>query len=288
MPSSKVKNLILEKYSQMSKTQKVIANYIEANYYKIPSMSVQELSDSIDTSYASIVRFSQMLGYDGFLDMKADIKKESSDYYSIHSRFDRALEKHTIGNKSNKTLPEMILDSDISNVNKLYQELDKDKINRLVDKIFDAATIHIIGVGLDSIIATFIEWYLCYMGFNTMCHTDSGFNTVRRISAITPNDLVILISTPRQLKIEKDILTMANATGAHTACITLSNSLEISSLCEISVDVSSKASDFINSYVCYMAVANVLIMSVYERDKENINRYIKRREQNEKYFDLLI
>lgn len=287
MPAERVIDKIISNYHEMTKSQKIIANFVEENYNRIPSMSVRDLSDAINMSYATIVRFSQMLGYDGYLEMRVAIKKENSDYYSVHSRFDRSLGRNT-ASAENLSFSRKILLNDLDNLQEFVKNFEDDKIASVVSEIMRADTIHLVGFGTDSTIIAFVDWYLGYMGFKTACHTDAGFKSSVKISSANKDDLIIMFATPRYLKIEKDILEMARDNGIKSVCITPGNAFDFMSICDIAVTVTDKANSLINSYVCYMAVANTLIMGVYERDRKNIDRDIKEKELKEKYFDILL
>lgn len=53
-------------YPKLTKSEKKIADYILNTPHKIINMSVQDLSDEINTSTASIVRFSKKMTKKGF------------------------------------------------------------------------------------------------------------------------------------------------------------------------------------------------------------------------------
>lgn len=286
MPTEKVVDKIISNYPKMTKSQKIIANYVEENYNKIPSMSVKDLSDAINMSYATIVRFSQMLGYDGYLEMRASIKKENSDYYSAHSRFDRLSEGNS--KQGNLSIAKKIIQNDLDNLNDTIKNFDDETFANVVSEINMADRIHLVGFGTDATIVTFLDWYMDYMGFNTVVHTDAGFRSSVKISGMKHGDLVIMFATPRYLKMEMDILLLARDVGVKSVCISPGNAFEFLSTCDYPITVTDKASSLINSYVCYMAVANALILSIYDSNKDVIDKHIKETEKNEKYFDILL
>lgn len=285
MTTERVVDKIISNYSRMTKSQKIIANFVEDNYSRIPSMSVKDLSDAINMSYATIVRFSQMLGYDGYLEMRSSIKKENSDYYSVHSRFDRYQEG---GKNNHQSLAKKVMQNDLDNLKDAIDNFDDEVFAKIVSEINKANRIHLVGFGTDTTIATFLDWYMDYMGYNTVCHSDAGFRSSVKISGMKKGDLLILFATPRYLRMEMDILLLAKEVGVKSVCISPGNAFEFLSTCDYPISVTDKASSFINSYVCYMAVVNALILSVYESNKEAIDKEIKWKEENEKYFDILI
>ena len=55
-----------EKFSQMSKSQKVIASYISEHYDQAVFMTAAKIGETLQISESTVVRFATMLGYDGY------------------------------------------------------------------------------------------------------------------------------------------------------------------------------------------------------------------------------
>lgn len=63
-------------YSQLSKTDFIISNFIISNKGKIITMSVDDISSSVFVSPASVVRFAKKLQFSGFSELKYFLKEE--------------------------------------------------------------------------------------------------------------------------------------------------------------------------------------------------------------------
>lgn len=290
MRSEKLIDTIKSHYSQFTKTQRRIADYICQNPKSLPAMSVQELASCLNTSDATIIRFAQSIGFKGYLDMRSSLKAEINQYYAPHSRFNRMAENDGQPQKEHqaRSMSEIIAENDMECHREFYETFDRKLIDDVVCEINQAETIHIVGFGTDSLLATFLDWYLGLMGYKTVCHTDGGFAASKRISSICGRDLLLLFTTPRHLKVEKAILYTAQNAGACTVCICPENSVELSSLCHKSLRVSERSNELLNSYVTYMSLCNMLIMAVYESNKECISEKLRENENFEKFFDLFL
>ena len=62
-----------EVYENLPKQQKVIADAILNNHEEIVLLNAKELSKKINVSSATIVRFAQFLGYDGYPDLAREL-----------------------------------------------------------------------------------------------------------------------------------------------------------------------------------------------------------------------
>ncbi|MFC6465141.1 MurR/RpiR family transcriptional regulator [Marinilactibacillus sp. GCM10026970] len=67
-------------YSQLSKTDFIISNYIISNKSNIIKMSVEEISSAVFVSAASVVRFAKKLGFSGFSELKYFLKEELDEH----------------------------------------------------------------------------------------------------------------------------------------------------------------------------------------------------------------
>lgn len=67
-------------YSQLSKTDFVISNFIISNKGKVITMSVDEISTAVFVSSASVVRFAKKLNFSGFSELKYFLKEEIDEH----------------------------------------------------------------------------------------------------------------------------------------------------------------------------------------------------------------
>ncbi len=71
-----IKFQIKEKLSQLTRSQKIIADYMIEHPQKFALCSLQELENELKVSKSTIVRLAQLLGYDGFYSLKAYFLEE--------------------------------------------------------------------------------------------------------------------------------------------------------------------------------------------------------------------
>ncbi len=285
----KVTDRIKAHYSQFTKTQRRIANYISENPNQLPAMSVRELAEYLHTSDATIIRFSQSLGYNGYLDMRNRLKSETNQYYAPLSRLNRTAQaEETKLKQAAMSMSDRVAENDLSCHKEFYSTFDRTLIDDVACEINKAETIYIIGLGTDAFLATFFDWYLGLMGYKTVCCTDGGFAASKRISNICAQDILILFTTPRHLKVEKAILYTAQTAGAYTVCIAPTNAVELSSMCDKALNISERSNEFINSYVTYLSLCNMIIMAIYESNKDAIQAKLKENENFERFFDLFL
>jgi RpiR family transcriptional regulator, carbohydrate utilization regulator len=67
-------------YDDLSKTDKIIANYIIKNIHKVPYEAIHSLAKSMNISASAMSRFAKTIGFDNFKDFKINLAAESIPY----------------------------------------------------------------------------------------------------------------------------------------------------------------------------------------------------------------
>jgi len=271
MESKLVLHIIREKYSCLTKSQKKVGEYIMKNLKQVAFMSTLDIASQLKLSDATIIRFARSIGFNGYPEMRDAIKREISYYDSPDELIFR---KQDFDPELNNIVMHVIK-NDMQSQKSFYKNFDYSKIDSVVSDIYAADVIHIIGIGTDRIIALFLDWYLRVMGFNVICYTESGFNLAAKISNLKTNDLIIMGTNPRHLKDEKNILENARKTGTKTIGITTMEPSELTNLFDTALAVDVKPNYFLNSYVTYMSLCNIILIKTFERNSEQIMDNVK-------------
>lgn len=124
-----------------------IANYIINNPEALLSMSVHELASRLDTSSATLVRFSKMLGLKGFTDLKQRISAALTKISSTESL--REVEKDdSVAEIKKKVLVRM--NHMVEQVNTV---LDDEQVEQATELIGHSENVLVFGLGASSLVA---------------------------------------------------------------------------------------------------------------------------------------
>ena len=140
----------LKDQKEFTSHEKDVADYILANLDRIPAMSAGELAKASLTSKATVVRFSQKLGLEGYQELKLKLLEETSQ----QSRLDRILANEPITGSSScddivNTLP-VLYDKAVTNTR---LALDKNSLTRINRMHQSAECIDIYGTGISYFLA---------------------------------------------------------------------------------------------------------------------------------------
>jgi DNA-binding MurR/RpiR family transcriptional regulator len=199
-------HLIQEKYHALTKSEKRIADYLLINKEQAVYQTMKDVTEAVKVGDATLIRFSQKLGFNGFSDLKIAIAKEefTSQYESDneHQFYDR------------------ILENQIKVLESTRQLLDPEVVMQAIEAITRAKHIYIIGVGSSGLSAASLEKMLLRVGVHATHSADPHFQA-HALALLGPEDLVICFSLSGRTKDIHDSLKIAKEN--HTPIIAITN-----------------------------------------------------------------
>lgn len=198
--------LIQEKYHALTKSEKRIADYLLKNKEQAVYQTMKDVTEAVEVGDATLIRFSQKLGFNGFSDLKIAIAKEefTSQYEgdNEHQFYDR------------------ILENQIKVLESTRQLLDPEVVLHAIEAITRAKRIYIIGVGSSGLTAASLEKMLLRVGVHATHSVDPHFQA-HALALLGPEDLVICFSLSGRTKDIHDSLKIAKEN--HTPIIAITN-----------------------------------------------------------------
>lgn len=120
-------NSRLYQYSdKLTASDNIIAHYIVNNPEKVTRMKIKDLTNKLYISKASLVRFCQKLQYDGFIDLKNQLKVELLE----------EMEKNSMGSKDSSFTPyEQLITNHKKLLDRFIQFVKRDDLEELISDI---------------------------------------------------------------------------------------------------------------------------------------------------------
>lgn len=149
-----------KQYPDFTKSEKKIADFILNAPHKIIDMSVQDLALAIDTSTASIVRFSRKVTGKGFQELKIALSRYLPEDTTNNTHLE------LVANESVDTLKSKMLSRATDTMNFVATHIDAKSIDEICHVIKQARNIFIFGYGASFVIATDLYQKLSRIGLN--------------------------------------------------------------------------------------------------------------------------
>ena len=186
-------NRIKEQYDKMSKSHKVIANYISEHYDRAVFMTAAKLGETLGISESTVVRFASGIGYDGYPEFQKALEECVRGKLSNVQRMDAKY-----GRSSQSEILTSVLSADIEKLQDTIDNLDPAAFESAVSTILSAETIYIMGLRSNEPLAAFLHFYLNMIRGNVvLLNTTSVSETFEQMIRISEKDCFIGISFPR-------------------------------------------------------------------------------------------
>lgn len=265
--------ILQEKYSRLSKGQKLIAEFIINNYDKAAFMTASKLGDIVGVSESTVVRFAIALGFEGYPNMQASLHDLVKNKLTIVQRLSMS---EDFSNKG--TVLKKVLKSDIENIRNTIDEIDMNTFEHAIDSFFEAKRIYIIGLRSSTALAGYLGFYLDLILDNIRVVSLGMSDVFEQLLRVSKDDLVIGIGYPRYSRKTLDALQYVKEQQCKIVGITDSNNSPIAAMADYTLVAKSNMSSFVDSLVAPMSLINALIVAIGMRQKSEITESLSKLE----------
>ena len=268
-------NIIKVKSTTLSKSQKIISEYIVSNCEKAAYMTAAKLSEKTGVSESTVVRFATELGFDGYPALLKNLQSYVKAQMTSVQRMELAYEK--MGSRDILT---GTLKADIGYIEKTLENIDKAQFEKAAMVISAAKKVYIIGVRSAACLAEFAGFYLNLIFSNVkLIKSTGGDDLFEQILNIGKDDVLIGISFPRYSKNTIKALNYAKNNGATVIGITDSKASPIVSESEICLIAESDTTSFVDSLAAPLSLINALIVAVGMNNKDRMQKNLEKLER---------
>lgn len=262
---------IYRQLEQLTDAKRKVASYILENGEAVLFMTVNQLSEAAGVDPATVVRTAQALGYVGYPEFQDGLRKEF---------LNRATPLKIM--QSNVEVDDGtwdIIDQDIENLCMLRKNLDKDKIGQLVERLFQAPKIVVVGIDLASTLSFYLGHLLESLRLPAVTVTAGGGRLRNQLLSLEEGHLLIGISFRRCLRETVNAVKAARGRGVFTVCITDSFVSPLPRFSDLCFLTPINSASYANSYVAPMSFINTLIVACARHDKKRSLSILKDIEQ---------
>src|SRR2546423_13261634 len=268
-PLSALEARFAKSRSQLNaRRQRLLRHIIDSadeNYF----LSSREMAKRYHIDATTILRTTQVLGYESFADFAADLRQHFVTRITPYTVLEAATrEKRSVADHVDDSL-----DKAIDNLNILKSDLDRQRVIELAKLIKRSR--HVLVVGLD--FASSLSYYLAYgllaLGLDAEAPIGSSGNLQTKAEALSSKDVLVAISFGQCLRDTVESVLRARKQGVPTFGITDSNTSPIARYCDAHLITPVVSPSFLNSYVAPMAAISTIHVACAHIDpKRSLNR----------------
>lgn len=272
---SDIVRVLENKLANLSRSQKILAEYIISNSEKAAYMTAGRLAEKTGVSESTVVRFACEMGYSGYPAFQSALKENVKAQLTTAQRMELAYEK--IGEND---ILESVLKSDIGFIEKTLEGIDKDQFKKAAAAISGAKRIYVTGVRSSAALANFAFFYLRLIFDDVQLISRAGGDGLfEQLLNVGEGDVVIGISFPRYSKNTIKALHYAKDNGATVIGITDSLLSPIVAQSHICITAMSDTISFVDSLAAPLSVINALLVAVGMGNREKMQKNLGKLER---------
>ncbi|NBG88759.1 MurR/RpiR family transcriptional regulator [Isachenkonia alkalipeptolytica] len=266
-------NQIKREFSQLSKGQKLIAEYIISNYDKAAFMTASKIGQTVGVSESTVVRFANTLGFEGYPQLQRALQEIIKTKLTTVQRVEMGTQYTNEGDIIRK-----VLRSDMDNINYTLENIDYDVFQKVINEIFLADKIYIVGLRSSTALAEYFGFYLNMILDNVRIVGYGVSDIFEQTLRVTENDLVIGISFPRYSNRTIEALRYIKEQNVKIIGITDTVQSPLNEICNYTLTAKSNMASFVDSLVAPLSLINAIIVAVGMREKDEITEYFNKLE----------
>jgi DNA-binding MurR/RpiR family transcriptional regulator len=189
MAAQDFNQIIGDKYPQLTKGEKQIANYLRKNQDESAFLSVGELAERLELSEATVVRFARKWGFDSFPAMREalqeNFRRRVGHSARLRSRLDELREAGDIFEK--------VTVSEIDYLTEALQTVDRGALHQAVDRMIACEHIYVFATGPSVSLVHILNLRLTRFGKQVIPLTTAGREALEPLPLMTDRDLLFAI-----------------------------------------------------------------------------------------------
>ncbi len=248
---------IKEKFNSLSKGQKLIAEFLIANYDKAAFMTAASIGETVGVSESTVVRFAITLGYEGYKELRKELHELIKTKLTTVQRLSMTEKYSTKENALKK-----VMEKDIENIQKTIDEIDYGEFGKAVDLILNAKHVYILGLRSSSFLAGYLGFYLNFLVKDSNVIIAGPNDVFEQLLKVDSDDVIIGISYPRYSRRTLEAIDFSKEKGCKIISITDSLVSPAAKESHITLIASSDMLSFVDSLVAPMSLINALIVSI--------------------------
>ncbi len=270
--SDSLEDRITSSLEGFSRKQRRLARFMLDNKYFVSFASAGDVGDKVDVSAATVVRFAQGLGYEGFSELQTAIREELPSYLTAVERMGERLSEPP----ATDDVPQSVFHSDINNIERTANALSASELDAVLDEMVRADHILVVGSGISMGPALFLTHSLKVIGMDARAALDGGLSLAVDTAQLAPSTLLIAIDLWRYVRSTVEAVYAARRQGVPIVTITDSVVSPLAQAADYAFEVATDGVTHSLSPTAVVTLINVLIAGLSYRVPEQSLEALRR------------
>ncbi len=258
--------LISDRYFSLTKSEKMIANFLRKNQEESAFLSAGEIAKRLELSEATLVRFARTLGFCSYPAMRAVLQENFRRRVTHSARLRGRLDEV----RQNGGIFERLTATEIDYLTQALDSIDREQLDKAVDLIRTHNKIFVFGLGPSISLVDLMEIRLHRFGKEVVPLKAYGREVIDSMLVMKPGDLVFVICFFDQNTTLQLVLDYSRKVGATIIMLTDTLDTILGDKADVILSARRGPVGEFHSLVVPMTVINALLLSVASIDQEHI------------------
>jgi DNA-binding MurR/RpiR family transcriptional regulator len=267
--------VISDHYSQLTKSEKRIANYLRKNQEESAFLAAGEIADRLGLSEATLVRFARTLGFTSYPAMRTVLQEAFRHRVTHAARLRGRLDDLRQGGD----IFERLVVSEIDYLTQALDTVDRQELRKTVDLIRSRDRIYVFGVGPSISLVDLLEIRLKRFGKQVISLTTAGREILEPLILMNENDLLFVICFFDVSGTLQLVLDYANEVSCPVIMLTDTLGSIIGDKASVILAARRGPMAEFHSLVVPMTIINTILLAVANEDREQVMENLDRLDQ---------
>jgi len=258
--------IISEKYPDLTKSEKRIANFLRKNQEESAFLAAGEIAKRLNLSEATLVRFARTLGFPSYPAMRTvlqeNFRRRVTHSSRVRGRLDDLREAGDIFDRLAVT--------EIDYLSQAIDSIDRKAMANAVDLFKEHKRVFVFGLGPSISLVDLMEIRLRRFGKDVVPLTESGREVIESLLMLQPDDLLFVICFFDQNPTLNLVLEYGQEVGCPIIMLTDTLDTILNGKANVTLAARRGPVGAFHSLVVPMTVINALLLSVAGIDQENV------------------
>ena len=258
--------LISERFPQLTKSEKRIANYLNQNQDEAAFLSAGEIAARLQLSEATMVRFARTLGFDNYPDMRVALQDNFRQRLTHSARLRSRLDDLRAGGD----IFERLVASEIDYLTESLQTIDRNALNAAVELLRTHPRVFVFGLGPSLSLVDLLEIRLTRSARQVIPLNSSGREKLEPMLLMNSSDLLIAIGFFNLTPNLQMVLEYANQHKTPVILLTDTLGPMVGDKADIVLAARRGPVSSFHSLTVPMTIINALLLALTAADQEKV------------------
>jgi DNA-binding MurR/RpiR family transcriptional regulator len=258
--------IISERYNQLTKSEKRIANYLRKNQEESAFLAAGEIADRLGLSEATLVRFARSLGFNSYPAMRTVLQEAFRQRVTHSARLRGRLEDLRQGGD----IFERLVVSEMDYLTQALETVDRQALQKAVELFHTCERIFVFGTGPSVSLVELMDIRLSRFGRQVIPLTSAGREILEPLILLNQRDLLFMIGFFDVSPTQQLVLDYANEVNCPIIILTDTLGSIIGDKADVVLAARRGPMAEFHSLVVPMTIINTLLLAIANEGREQV------------------